>query len=163
MRYVAICTEAGAVERVIVVPDGGGDPVQYARNLGLAGTLVPCEKAGSAIGMQHVEGKLYPVWRQTFGAGDDPLEIGETGFPEGVEVYHAGKVWVSTISLNVWEPGVSGWREKGGETGPAPWQQPTGAHDAYPKDALVSFGGQTWRSDYAANVWQPGVFGWVIV
>lgn len=44
----------------------------------------------------------------------------------------------------------------------APWVQPTGAQDAYPVDALVTYGGQTWRSTTPANVWQPGVFGWVL-
>lgn len=42
-----------------------------------------------------------------------------------------------------------------------PWVQPTGAHDAYPLDALVSHNGKTWRSTIAANVWEPGVSGWV--
>lgn len=42
-----------------------------------------------------------------------------------------------------------------------PWRQPTGAHDAYPLDALVSHSGKNWRSTIAANVWEPGVSGWV--
>lgn len=42
-----------------------------------------------------------------------------------------------------------------------PWVQPTGAHDAYPLDALVSHNGNNWRSTIAANVWEPGVSGWV--
>jgi hypothetical protein len=42
-----------------------------------------------------------------------------------------------------------------------PWRQPTGAHDAYPLDAKVTHEGKTWRSTIAANVWEPGVAGWV--
>jgi hypothetical protein len=45
----------------------------------------------------------------------------------------------------------------------APWVQPTGEHDAYPLDALVTHNGQTWRSTSANNVWAPGVWGWVVV
>lgn len=41
-----------------------------------------------------------------------------------------------------------------------PWVQPTGAVDAYAKDAVVSYGGQAWRSLIDANVWAPGVSGW---
>lgn len=41
-----------------------------------------------------------------------------------------------------------------------PWAQPTGAMDAYAKDAVVSYGGQAWRSLIDANVWAPGVSGW---
>lgn len=44
--------------------------------------------------------------------------------------------------------------------GPPAWVQPTGAHDAYPLGAEVTHNGKIWRSLYAANVWEPGVFGW---
>ena len=44
----------------------------------------------------------------------------------------------------------------------AAWVQPTGAHDAYALGERVAFKGQTWESTNAANVWQPGVFGWVV-
>lgn len=41
-----------------------------------------------------------------------------------------------------------------------PWVQPTGAHDAYSADAVVSHGGKAWRNLTPANVWAPGVTGW---
>ncbi len=41
-----------------------------------------------------------------------------------------------------------------------PWRQPTGAHDAYPKDWTVQHNGQTWTSLIGGNVWEPGVSGW---
>lgn len=40
------------------------------------------------------------------------------------------------------------------------WVQPLGAHDAYEQGAKVSHGGKNWVSDVAANVWEPGVYGW---
>lgn len=40
------------------------------------------------------------------------------------------------------------------------WSQPLGAHDAYDLGAKVSHNSKKWVSDYAANVWEPGVFGW---
>ena len=44
----------------------------------------------------------------------------------------------------------------------APWVQPTGAHDAYRLGAQVTHKGQTWTNTGSdANVWEPGVFGWV--
>jgi hypothetical protein len=43
------------------------------------------------------------------------------------------------------------------------WVQPLGAFDAYPLGAEVSHNGQNWRSTVAANVWAPGVFGWVVI
>ena len=44
-----------------------------------------------------------------------------------------------------------------------PWVQPLGAHDSYDLGAKVTHNGQTWVSDYANNVWEPGVFGWSVI
>ena len=40
------------------------------------------------------------------------------------------------------------------------WVQPTGAQDAYAKDAKVTHNGERWISNVDANVWEPGVYGW---
>lgn len=40
------------------------------------------------------------------------------------------------------------------------WVRPIGAHDAYDEGAKVSYGGKRWVSTTAANVWEPGVYGW---
>lgn len=40
------------------------------------------------------------------------------------------------------------------------WSQPLGAHDAYDQGAKVSHNGKHWISNVAANVWEPGVYGW---
>lgn len=52
-----------------------------------------------------------------------PGVIGEWKQPEGAhdayaidtKVYHIGKIWVSIIDANVWEPGVYGWEETTGQ------------------------------------------------
>lgn len=43
--------------------------------------------------------------------------------------------------------------------------QPTGAHDAYPFGAKVTFNGKRYTSNIAANVWAPDVYpaGWTLV
>lgn len=50
----------------------------------------------------------------------------------------------------------------------APWVQPLGAHDAYnkpgsglPKSDPVTHNGKTWKSAVNANIWKPGVYGWI--
>lgn len=57
--------------------------------------------------------------------------------------------------------------EEGGEEAPSEeypeWVRPTGAHDAYEQGAKVSHNGKKWTSDIAANVWEPGVYGWTEV
>ena len=46
---------------------------------------------------------------------------------------------------------------------PEPWVAPTGAHDAYQTGDRVTHQGQTWESTIDANVWEPGVHGWIAV
>jgi len=91
-------------------------------------------------------------WVQPTGAHDAYLK--------GDEVEHDDKLWVSTVDYNVWEPGVSGWREKAGtdEDGnevPADWIQPTGTHDAYHTGDRVTFEGEVWESVIDNNTWSP--------
>ena len=103
-----------------------------------------------------------PEWVQPQGAHD--------AYAMGEVVMHAGKKWVSNHPANVWQPGTGQylnlWIAVEEEQGGYPvWVQPTGAHDAYAKDAIVWFPdeqGQLWISTIAANVWQPGVYGWKI-
>lgn len=40
------------------------------------------------------------------------------------------------------------------------WVQPTGAHDAYAEGAKVTHNGKKWVNTIAANVYEPGVYGW---
>lgn len=81
----------------------------------------------------------------------------------GSKVSHAGKNWESLTPFNVWTPGVSGWREVVTQGYPA-WVQPTGTQDAYLLNAIVTYNGQNWKNTGSnANVWVPGVFGWVVV
>ena len=72
-------------------------------------------------------------------------------------------MWESLTPANVWEPGVSGWREKVEEgAGPAEWAQPTGAHDSYKKGDRVRFEGKNYESLMDGNVWSPAAYpaGW---
>ena len=100
-----------------------------------------------------------PIWIQPTGAHD--------AYAVESIVRHNGSLWRSLVPANVWEPGVSGWRKFGiiapdGSSAPPMWIQPTGAHDAYALGALVTHNNQVWRSIISANVWEPGVYGWVL-
>jgi hypothetical protein len=105
----------------------------------------------------EIEGVL-PTWVAPTGSHDT--------YPLGFEVQHNGQVWVSDHAANVWEPGVSQWHVKGEEpvepTIPN-WVQPSGAHDAYAAGAEVMHNGQHWVNTHGnGNVWEPGVYGWVL-
>ena len=79
-----------------------------------------------------------------------------TAYPKGWTVTHGGKTWVSLTPANVWEPGVSGWREVVEEGSGAPeWVQPTGAHDAYQIGDRVMFEGAEYVSLIDGNTWSP--------
>lgn len=43
------------------------------------------------------------------------------------------------------------------------WTQPLGGHDAYQINDVVSHKGTKYKSTANSNVWEPGVYGWVIV
>ena len=100
-----------------------------------------------------------PTWRQPLGAQD--------AYAKDAMVRFNAKVWKSLLPANVWQPPTN-WRESAlvlpnGTVAPPAWVQPTGAGDAYPLGAQVTHNTFVWRSDYAANVWEPGVFGWTRV
>ena len=95
------------------------------------------------------------VWRQPTSAVD--------AYPKDWTVQHDGKTWVSLIAANVWEPGVSSWREVVEEGSGAPeWVQPTGATDAYQTGDTVTFEGAEYTSLIDGNVWSPTAYpqGW---
>ena len=94
-------------------------------------------------------------WKAPTGAHD--------AYRAGAVVTHDGKEWESLTPANVWEPGVSGWREAVAEgAGPAEWVQPTGAHDSYKKGDRVRFEGKNYESLMDGNVWSPAAYpaGW---
>jgi hypothetical protein len=113
-----------------------------------------------SIGMPRHEFVGGCVWSDPAIWWLSPVMIGD-------EREYDGQIWESLIDYNVWSPVQypQGWLLVGdAEPGILPWVQPTGGHDAYPLNALVTHNGQTWQNTgSAANVWEPGVFGWVVV
>lgn len=93
------------------------------------------------------------AWTQPTGAQD--------AYPLGATATHSGKTWISLVAFNVWEPGVSGWREVVQEGYPE-WTQPTGAQDAYNTGDRVEFEGHIWESKINGNTWSPSAYpaGW---
>lgn len=109
------------------------------------------ERYVGAIGRQDGDD-----WTQPLGAHD--------AYRMDAVVAHSGKTWESTTPNNVWEPGVSGWREKVAEGYPA-WVQPTGGHDAYNNGNRVSFEGTNYESRIDGNTWSPADYpaGWRVI
>lgn len=121
------------------------------------------------IRLAKVPGEVLP-WVQPLDQFDAyKLVNAFSGKPD--ECTHKGTTWVVTQAdgsgNNVWEPSVFGWTVKAGSPQPIPdgyptWVQPTGAHDAYKLNAKVSWNGFNWNNTGSdANVYEPGVWGWV--
>ena len=55
-------------------------------------------------------------WVQPLG-GHDAYNKPGSGLPKSDPVSHNGKIWVSEIDGNIWEPGVYGWAEIAGGAG----------------------------------------------
>lgn len=114
------------------------------------GLLVPAELAAVQALVIPPDGS---PWVQPTGATD--------AYPLPSTVTHRGKTWENLTPANVWEPGVTGWREVTGPGEGLPaWVQPLGSEDAYEEGARVSHLGHDWTSLLPANVWEPGVYGW---
>ena len=74
-----------------------------------------------------------------------------------VQAHTSQTTWTPDTASSLWtrasDPGEE-WPE---------WIQPTGAHNAYAKDAKCSHNGKHWTSDIDNNVYEPGVYGWTEV
>lgn len=108
-----------------------------------------------------------PNWRQPLGSHD--------AYPMDYIVENNDKFWKSNHEANVWQPPTNDlwievewnstlfqWEEVVlAEPEISQWIQPTGGHDAYNTGDKVLHNGDTWESTLDANVWEPGVYGWI--
>lgn len=133
-------------------------------------TLADCESLVRALDLTPDEpfARMAEIKAEVAESVNAAAWIAPTGahdaYPKGATVSHGGRAWKSLVDANVWQPGVSGWRESWGQqqAGYPAWVQPTGAHDAYGIGDRVSFEGANYESLIAANVWSPSVYpaGW---
>lgn len=101
--------------------------------------------------------ELFPMWKT------------DTAYQTGDRVQYESKLYKCLqghTSQADWKPSeaVSLWVEVADPSIEFPeWVQPTGAHDAYMKGDKVSHNEKHWISEYDANIWEPGVYGWTEV
>jgi len=102
----------------------------------------------AALVLDHIGIKWPPApdWMDSLPQIEDVREF------DGVE-------WRNLMAGNPYVPPY-GWKLVKEPVGVQPWVQPTGAQDAYPLGARVTYRGRTWENTgSSANVWEPGAPG----
>lgn len=95
--------------------------------------------------------ELFPPWKLIAYSVGDRVQYNGTLY-KCVQAHTAQSDWTPDATPALWViVTVEEWPE---------WVQPTGAQDAYAKDAKVIHNGERWISNVDANVWEPGVYGW---
>lgn len=95
--------------------------------------------------------ELFPPWKVIAYSVGDRVQYNGTLY-KCVQAHTAQSDWTPNATPALWVVvTVEEWPE---------WVQPTGAQDAYAKDAKVTHNGERWISNVDANVWEPGVYGW---
>lgn len=121
------------------------DAWAYRRSIEAAAALQSDEQALENI-------YLYPSWKEDLSVKvDERYRYGETLY-KCVQAHTTQADWTPDATPALWVVvSLDEWPE---------WVQPTGASDAYAKDAKVSHNDKHWTSDVSGNVWEPGVYGW---
>lgn len=100
--------------------------------------------------------QMFPKWRT------------DTSYSVGDRRQHQDVLYTCVqahTSQSDWTPDATPalWKVTTPEGTIPDWVQPTGAHDAYAKGDRVRHLGKVWESEVDANVWEPSVYGWVVV
>lgn len=121
------------------------DAWAYRRSIEAAAALQSDEAALENI-------YLYPEWKVGIDAVKDKrYRLGETLY-KCLQNHTTQADWTPDVTPALWVVvSLDEYPE---------WRQPTGAQDAYAKDAKVSHNDKHWISDVNGNVWEPGVYGW---
>ena len=97
--------------------------------------------------------ELFPAWAsgKAFSIGDR-VRYGKSLY-SCVQAHTSQADWTPPAVPALWTRiSTEEWPE---------WKQPQGAHDAYEVGAKVSHNGKHWINEYSANIYEPGVFGWI--
>lgn len=97
--------------------------------------------------------ELFPMWKTaTSYAIDARVQYNDILY-KCVQAHISQSDWTPDVTPALWtQVSLEEWPE---------WKQPTGAQDAYAKGDKVTHNDIHWTSDVDANVWEPGVYGWI--
>lgn len=72
-------------------------------------------------------------------------------------VTYNGVTYVSTVTPNIWQPGVAGWRAQTQDGTPPEYVDPAGYADAYQTGDQVTFEGHVYECLEDGTTWSPTV------
>lgn len=98
---------------------------------------------------------LYDPWTAGEAVAVDDVRSYDGGLYRCAQAHTTQSDWTPPATPALWV------RIAPPDAGPQPWVQPAGAHDAYNTGDRVTYTDKTWESTVDANVWAPGVYGWV--
>ena len=98
---------------------------------------------------------LYPDWEVGVAYEIGDLVVYDGNLYEVVQAHTSQEDWLPSLT-----PALYKARTPDGII--PQWKQPEGDQDAYQKGDLVIHNDQVWESEIDANVWEPGVYGWVL-
>ena len=107
----------------------------------------------SATDEEALENKeIYPAWNGSniYSVGDR-VQDGDNLYKR-IQPQTAAEIYAPHEAPALW---VRVWIEEYPE-----WVQPMGSEDAYALGAKVSHNDKHWESIVAANIWEPGIYGW---
>ena len=98
-------------------------------------------------------GKAYKI-KDVFSYGKNA--VGDPQLYQVLSAHTSAAEWAPDATPSLYKAiGVT-------EDGYPEWVQPIGAHDAYTKGNKVSHNEKNWISTSDGNVWEPGVYGWIV-
>ena len=116
-------------------------------------TLIERMSADLTDSEAYTAPQLFPQWTLKQYTTGDRVQYQDKLY-KCIQSHTAQSDWTPDVAVSLWV----------GVADPAiefpEWKQPTGAQDAYSKGDKVSHSSKHWVSDYDANVWEPGVYGW---
>jgi len=118
-------------------------------------TVSPLIVAGSVDQRDIADLKrLYADWVVGVAYGVGGLCIYDDVLYEVIQAHTSQSDWTPPVAHSLFKRHHSYGDE---------WRQPSGAHDAYKLNDVVTHNEKLWKSQHNANVWEPGVSQWVEV
>lgn len=149
-------TAMEGVETVMLEETDAGVEITKAADAGgiVFVTLAEAGNIDATTAMEHAD--LFAMWAYPVAYTEGQIRKHTDGKLYKCLTAHTSQSdWTPDAAPSLWVA-ISDPAEEWPE-----WSQPVGSTDAYAKDAKVSHNGKHWTSDVDANVWEPGVYGWI--